>query len=599
MTLIEPLLTPTPESSRGDAARAVIETRNLGRAFRGRMVLRNVDIAVHESEIFGLLGPDGAGKTTLMQLMAAILDPTEGACTVLGHDTVRDAYWINSHIGYMFQGFTLYDKLSIAENMQFSADIRGLSRELYRERQERLLRMAGLLRFLDRPAGKLSGGMRKKLSLCTNLIHEPRLLLLDELSLGVDPASRRELWDMLHAFREGGVTVVVSTPYMDEAGHCDRLAFLHEGAVLAVDDQEALRARCAGRVYELRHPPHRGRAHNLLVEHADVVSIRHLADSVHFQVRTPERLEPQLAAALVADGGAIEPVEPGLDDAYILLGGGEKGAAYARPPPEIRLSPRLPERGLIRTEAMRVAFGDFVANDDVTLEIRPGEVFGFLGANGAGKTTFIRTLCGLQRLTSGNAWIGGVSIRDQPQLLRDHIGYMSQRFSLYPDLTVGENLSFFAGVYGLRGKDRQRARDWAIEVTDLGGVLDGLVSQMSGALNQRLALACAIMHQPEVVFLDEPTSGVSPAARYKFWQLIQTLAEVGTTIFVTTHYLEEANYCHRLGLMHLGRLIGIGPAAELADALPPGTETGTIEDMFLAYIRIEDQRLAHLKGSEP
>jgi ABC-2 type transport system ATP-binding protein len=226
-------------------------------------------------------------------------------------------------------------------------------------------------------------------------------------------------------------------------------------------------------------------------------------------------------------------------------------------------------------------------------------VFGFLGANGAGKTTFIRALCGLQKLTSGNAWIGGVSVRDQPQLLRDHIGYMSQRFSLYPDLTVGENLAFFAGVYGLRGKDRKLAMDWAIEVTDLREVLDGLVSQTSGALSQRLALACAIMHQPEVVFLDEPTSGVSPAARYKFWQLIQTLAEVGTTIFVTTHYLEEANYCHRLGLMHLGRLIGIGPASELAAALPPGSDTSTIEEMFLAYIRIEDQRLAHLKESAP
>ena len=604
MTLIEPLITPEPgelELRTGTASgrAVVIEASNLGRAFRGRMVLRNVDIRVHESEIFGLLGPDGAGKTTLMQLMAAILDPTEGRCQVLGHDSVKDAYWINSHIGYMFQGFTLYDKLSIAENMQFSADIRGLSREIYKERQERLLRMAGLLRFLDRPAGKLSGGMRKKLSLCTNLIHEPRLLLLDELSLGVDPASRRELWDMLHSFREGGVTVVVSTPYMDEATHCDRLAFLHEGAVLAVDHQEALRARCEGRVYELLHTPSRGRAHNLLVEHPEVVSIRHLAKSVHFQVRTPARLDAELVAALVEGGGEIEPVEPALDDAYILLGGGEKGAAYARPPPEIKLSPRLPERGLIRTAAMRVQFGDFVANDDVTLEIRPGEVFGFLGANGAGKTTFIRTLCGLQRITSGNAWIGGVSVRDQPQLLRDHIGYMSQRFSLYPDLTVGENLAFFSGVYGLRGKDRKRAKDWAIEVTDLRDVMDGLVSQMSGALNQRLALACAIMHQPEVVFLDEPTSGVSPAARYKFWQLIQTLAEVGTTIFVTTHYMEEANYCHRLGLMHLGRLIGIGPAAELAAALPAGTEASTIEDMFLAYIRIEDQRLAHFKVSEP
>jgi ABC-2 type transport system ATP-binding protein len=595
VTLVEPIFDSLAPHAAG--AEPVIATQDLGRAFRGRLVLRKVNIQVRESEIFGLLGPDGAGKTTLMQLMAAILDPTEGSCRVMGHDTVKDAYWINSHIGYMFQGFTLYDKLSIAENMQFSADIRGLSREVYAERQERLLRMAGLLRFLDRPAGKLSGGMRKKLSLCTNLIHEPRLLLLDELSLGVDPASRRELWDMLHAFREGGVTVVVSTPYMDEAEHCDRLAFLHEGEVLAVDHREALLERCAGCVYELRTAD-RGRAHNLLVARPEVLGIRHLADRVHFQVDSPAALAAGLGEVLQREACEVEAVEPGLDDAYIMLGGGEKGAAYARRPPQLKLPPRLPEAGRIHTQALRIEFGDFVANHDVTLEIRSGEVFGFLGANGAGKTTFIRSLCGLQRITSGDAWIGGVSVRTQSQLLRDHIGYMSQRFSLYPDLTVGENLNFFAGVYGLRGKDRTLARDWAIEVTDLGDVLDGLVAQMSGALNQRLALACAIMHQPEVVFLDEPTSGVSPAARYKFWQLIQTLAEGGTTVFVTTHYLEEANYCHRLGLMHLGRLIGLGPADELAAALPAGTQADTIEDMFLAYIRIEDQRLAHLRGEE-
>lgn len=575
----------------------VIQTSNLGRAFNKKLVLKEVNLTIYEAEIFGLLGPDGAGKTTLMQLMAAILDPSEGHCTVMGHSTVKDDYWINSHIGYMFQGFTLYDKLSIAENMAFSADIRGIPKELYLERQERLLKMAGLYRFLSRPAGNLSGGMRKKLSLCTNLIHEPRLLLLDELSLGVDPASRRELWDMLHSFRDNGVTVVMSTPYMDEAEHCDRIAFLHEGEIIGVDKVKNLHARCQGHVYEL-HTQNRGVAHNHLVEHPDVLSIRHLAESVHFQLHTASHIDPELEARLKENDGVIEPVSPTLDDAYTMLSGGEKSGAYAEPPPDIHLPERLPEGGLIRTENLRVVFGDFVANDDVTLEIRAGEVFGFLGANGAGKTTFIRTLCGLQKLTSGDAWIGGVSIVDDPKRLRDHIGYMSQRFSLYPDLTVAENLSFFAGVYGLQKGDKKKAMDWAISVTDLSGVMDNLVADMSGALNQRLALACAIMHGPAVVFLDEPTSGVSPAARYKFWQLIQTLAESGTTIFVTTHYMEEASYCHRLGLMHQGRLIGIGPADELIAALPAEMKANTIEDMFLAYIKIEDARLERERGGK-
>ena len=571
-----------------DTAAAVIETQDLCRRYGRKQVLFDVNLRIRGGEIFGLLGPDGAGKTTLMQMMAGILDPTSGRCTVMGHDTVRDAYWVNSHVGYMFQGFTLYDKLSVSENMAFSADVRGLAREVFLERQERLLRMAGLLRFLARPAGKLSGGMRKKLSLCTNLIHEPRLLLLDELSLGVDPASRRELWDMLHASRDQGVTVVVTTPYMDEAGHCDRLAFLHEGHVLAVDEAAGLLRRCAGHVFEWLGQDRAG-AHDVLHAHPDTVGIRHLADRIRFQTG-PELTDEHPLLAELATRGHWQHADPALDDAYIMLSGGEDSAAFAPPPPAIHLPDKPPERGRIRTEALTVRFGDFVANDAVTLDISPGEIFGFLGANGAGKTTFIKTLCGLQRPTSGQGWIGGVSVRDEPERLRTHIGYMSQRFSLYPDMTVQENLDFFAGVYGLSRADRRAAIGWALEATDLKEVRGQLVAAMSGALNQRLALACAIMHQPSAVFLDEPTSGVSPSARYKFWQLIQTLSGVGTTIFVTTHYLEEASYCHRLGLMHQGRLIGLGTAETLAAELPPDAPKDSIEDIFLASIAREDAR---------
>lgn len=587
-----PLITPVDVV----AAAPLIETRGLGRAFKGRLVLRDVDLTVNKGEIFGILGPDGAGKTTLMQMLAAILDPSEGSCSVMGKDTVKDAYWINSHIGYMFQGFTLYDMLSVSENMDFSAQIRGVPKELYAERRDKLLRMAGLLRFMDRPAGNLSGGMRKKLSLCANLVHEPPLLLLDELSLGVDPASRRELWDILHAYRSGGTTVVVTTPYMDEAQHCDRLAFLDEGRVLAIDTTAALNQRCAGRVFEVA-PKDRAAIHNILRGDDQVISIRHLAEHVHFQIRETQPISPALRDQLASVAGPIEPAPSSLDDAFIALSGGEKGAAYAPPPPKLHLAAKPPEGGRIHSEGLTVRFGDFIANDHVTLDIAPGEVFGFLGANGAGKTTFIRTLCGLTKATEGDAWIGGLSVTTQAAQLRQHIGYMSQRFSLYPDLSVAENLEFFAGIYGLRRGERKLAIDWVKSATQLEGYENQLVMDMSGALGQRVALACAIMHQPSVVFLDEPTSGVGPSARYSFWQLIQTLAESGTTIFVTTHYLEEANYCHRLGMMHMGRLIGVGTAAELAAELPNGAQMETIEEIFLAHIQLEDERHAAKVGT--
>ena len=560
------------------------------------MVLRDVNLTVNKGEIFGILGPDGAGKTTLMQMLAAILDPTEGSCTVMGKDTLKDAYWINSHVGYMFQGFTLYDMLSVSENMDFSAQIRGVPPELLAARREKLLSMAGLLRFLDRQAGNLSGGMRKKLSLCTNLVHEPPLLLLDELSLGVDPASRRELWDILHSFRSGGTTVVVTTPYMDEAQHCDRLAFLDEGRVLAIDTTATLNRRCDGRVYEVV-PKDRAAIHNILRDNDQVISIRHLAEHVHFQIKEAQQIPQTLRDQLGPVAGPVEPALASLDDAFIALSGGEKSAVYAPPPPKLQLAAKPPEGGRIHSKGLTVRFGDFTANDHVTLDIAPGEVFGFLGANGAGKTTFIRTLCGLTKATGGDAWIGGLSVTRQAAELRQHIGYMSQRFSLYPDLTVAENLSFFAGIYGLSRSDRKLAIAWVKLATQLEGYENQLVSDMSGALAQRVALACAIMHQPSVVFLDEPTSGVGPSARYRFWQLIQTLAEAGTTIFVTTHYLEEANYCHRLGMMHQGRLIGIGTAAELAAELPNGDQFETIEDIFLAHIRLEDERQAGKVGA--
>lgn len=557
----------------------VIETEGLGRRFGEREVLADIGLRIGQAEIFGVLGADGAGKTTLMQILAAILDPTAGRCRVLGFDTVRQSAAVTSRIGYMSQGFTLYDRLSVEENLAFAATVRGVRGETYRRRRERLLAMAGLGPFVERRAGDLSGGMRKKLSLCTNLIHEPPLLLLDEMSLGVDPLSRRELWDMLREFRAGGATIVLSTPYMDEAGHCDRLAFLEHGRILAADAPATLRARAEGKIYRLEARD-ADAAWRLLAYRPELAGMQWSGARARLQFKAAA-LAPELSQAL-GRVGDLHPAVPSLEDVFVLL-------SAARPEPSARLPAWSPREGdaaasneAVRARGVTCRFGTFTAVDDVSLSVSRGEVFGFLGPNGAGKTTLIRALCGLIRPASGELRVAGIDVVRDPARLRRHIGYMSQRFSLYADLTARENLAFFAGIYGLRGRARSAAVAWASDMTGLSGLGDRLVAELSGAERQRLALASSILHRPAVLFLDEPTSGVDPHARRRFWQLIQALAQGGMTVFVTTHYLEEATYCQRLGLMFAGRLIALGSIGELRAALSAPAET--MEDIFLAYI---------------
>ncbi|MFZ5619765.1 MAG: ATP-binding cassette domain-containing protein [Pseudomonadota bacterium] len=556
----------------------IIETLGLGRRYGEHRALSDIGLRVRRGEIFGVLGPDGAGKTTLMQLFAAILDPTEGQCRVLGFDTVHEAERITARIGYMSQGFTLYDRLTVDENLAFAARIRGVGGEVFQHRRARLLEMAGLAPFGMRRAGQLSGGMRKKLSLCTNLIHEPPLLLLDEPSLGVDPRSRRELWRMLRAFRDQGATVVLTTPYMDEAMYCDRLAFLHRGTLLAVDTPQVLCARSRGRVFELR-ATNLGEARRRLAAYPEVIATQWLADRLRFQTAAAQVSPAPLQRAL-SDLGAVHEVESDLENTFVQLASGTE--AWGATTPEA-LAPREVTGEAVAAVRVTVRFGAFTAVDDVSIRIAPGEVVGWLGPNGAGKTTLIRVLCGLLQPAAGVVRVAGVDVSHAPMPLKERIGYMSQRFSLYPDLTVAENLAFFAGVYGLRSRERRAAMIWATEMTGLVGMEGRHAGKISGALRQRVALACAIMHRPAVLFLDEPTSGVDPMARSRFWQLIQSLAGAGMAVLVTTHYLEEARYCHRLGLMAEGRLIALGTLDELRAGL--GVSAGAdMEAIFMAYL---------------
>ncbi|MBL3557822.1 MULTISPECIES: ATP-binding cassette domain-containing protein [Marinobacter] len=557
-----------------------IVAKGLGRQFGGNVVIEPLDVSVGCGQRVGIVGADGAGKTTLLQMLAGILDPTVGECQVLGVDTRQGAKQIAARIGYMSQGFTLYDRLSVKENLSFAARIRDVPDELYRERSERLLSMSGLGRFTDRPAAKLSGGMRKKLSLCTNLVHEPELLILDEPGLGVDPLSRRHLWAMLDRFRAQGLTMVVATSYMDEAELCDRILLLEQGRVLADGSLEELLRPAAGRVFTV-NAGNIGRGlrelSGILAHIQSVHSVQWLPDHLRL-VMNADIAENQLAE-LLPEGAHLAAAEPRLEGLFVLRTEKMTGEQQF---PKLTRQDRGKEEGLVAT-GLSVRFGHFKAVDRVSFEAPSGELLALLGPNGAGKTTLIRALCGLVAIDEGSARVAGVSSGGGSTALRRQIGYMSQRFSLYLELTPWENLRFFANAYGLAGGAARAAIDWAREVTGLTDIPDKLTGDLSSALRQRLALACSLLHRPRVLFLDEPTSGVDPVARYRFWRVIRELAASGMTVLVTTHYLEEAAYCDRLALMLDGRLLAHGSRSSLNHSL--GLEAdATVETLFTAAI---------------
>ncbi|UXI66053.1 ATP-binding cassette domain-containing protein [Tahibacter amnicola] len=552
-------------------ASRVIAARGLGRRFGQHWAVRDIDLDLASGQMLGVVGADGSGKTTLMQMLAAILDPSAGECRVFGLESRRQSKAIAQRIGYMTQGFTLYDTLTAEENLRLAARLRGLDASTYRDRRAALLSMAGLERFFDRPAGKLSGGMRKKLSLCTILIHEPDLLILDEPGLGVDPLSRRQLWDMLQAFRARGASLVVATSYMDEAERCDRLLLLRDGTALATDTPQRVRARADGRVFEITGGDPVATAATLR-HRPELRAVQVLANRVRFMTGAVD-------SPIEAVGGvSAHPAVARLEDVFALDLRRESDDQ-----PNEEAMPPVPVRAGIRSERLCVQFGALRAVDAVSLTVAPGELLALLGPNGAGKTTLIRALCGLIPISGGSAEVAGVVAGPGSALLRQRIGYMSQRFSLYPDLSVGENLAFFSSAYGLATTAALQACAWACTIMELDPQHDSLVAGLSGAQRQRLALACSVLHRPSVLFLDEPTSGIDPLARYRFWWLIRRLAAAGTAILVTTHYLDEANYCDRIGLMDHGRLIGSGTLDELRRATASAADAD-VETVFVRAI---------------
>lgn len=458
-----------------------IEVNGISKRYGRVQALHDVSLTVGKGEVFGIIGPDGAGKTTLYRILSTLLLPDRGNALVDGYDTIRQMEEIRKRVGYMPGRFSLYQDLTVEENLKFFATLFGTTVE---EGYDSIRAIYSQIeRFRNRRAGALSGGMKQKLALSCALVHSPSVLFLDEPTTGVDPVSRKELWEMLLMLKERGITIVASTPYLDEVRCCERVAFLDQGKIRGIDSPEIILDRFA----EIFNPPGLARQNETKVEDENVIEVSHLVK----------------------------------------------------------------------------AFGTFHAVDDISFTVKRGEIFGFLGANGAGKTTAMHMLTGLSQPTSGTGRVCGYDIRTEYEQIKRHIGYMSQRFSLYEDLTVAENIRLFAGIYGMDDSTIRTKTDELLHRLQFEAHKDDLVSSLPLGWKQKLAFSVSIFHEPGVVFLDEPTGGVDPSTRRQFWELIYDAARRGITVFVTTHYMDEADYCDRISIMVDGKISALGTPDEL------------------------------------
>ncbi len=550
--------------------------------------LDGVTADIPAGRVTGLIGPDGAGKTTFMRLLAGLLHPTRGELAVLGLDPVTRADAIHARIGYMPQKFGLYEDLTVAENLRLYAEVRGLPGARYDDAFRRLLGFTGLEPFTKRLAGKLSGGMKQKLGLACAMIRRPELLLLDEPSVGVDPISRRELWRMVRSLADEGIGVLWSTSYLDEAETCDHVLLLAGGRLLFTGAPAKLTQALAGRVFQVRDIAGNRRAvlrralgQPGLVD--GVIQGRHVR-----LVLARDAPAVDLDALKAGPQARLEPVAPRFEDAFLdILGGGPGGVSalaqnMATKPPS--------QAAVVEARDLTRRFGDFTAARDISFAIRQGEIFGLLGPNGAGKSTTFKMMCGLLRPSSGQALVDGLALGESPGAARARIGYMSQKFSLYGTLSARQNLEFFSGVYGLTGARRRAAIEAMVATFALGPHLGASADTLPLGFKQRLALACAVMHEPPVLFLDEPTSGVDPITRREFWTHINGMVERGVTIMITTHFMDEAEYCDRIALVYRGRVIAIDSPDALKDGVRgPDRPDPSLEDAFIALVERSEQ----------
>jgi ABC-2 type transport system ATP-binding protein len=541
------------------------------------LALDDISFTLRQGGLAAVVGPDGAGKTTLIRLLAGLMKADGGIVNVLGIDAALDPQTIQSRISYMPQQFGLYEDLTVRENLDLYADMHGITAENRRKQYERLMSMTGLDPFQKRLAGQLSGGMKQKLGLACTLVRSPELLLLDEPTVGVDPLSRRELWEIIHQLIKEGLTVLLSSSDPDEAETCVSVLVLNGGKKLMEASPADIGRLALGRTF-VATPPEGMRPRDFQVR---LLAQPGVIDAV------PESGEVRLVTQA---GAAVDarPTQARFEDGFGVLLHQARGNPAVGPQ---MLTPQEPPISgsagdtVVEVHDLVRRFGTFVAVNRANFFVKRGEIFGLLGPNGAGKTTTFRMLCGLLPASAGTLKVAGVDVRHARASARQHLGYVAQKFSLYGQLTVGENLAFFARAYGLDGNQTRERIAWALNQLQLEPYLRLPSAQLPGGFKQRLAMAAALMHRPEILFLDEPTSGADPFARREFWQRITALANSGVTIIVTTHFMAEAEYCDRALILDDGKVLAQGTPAELRALVPvhPG-RTATMEDAFIAIV---------------
>ncbi|ELJ8292529.1 ATP-binding cassette domain-containing protein [Enterobacter roggenkampii] len=574
---------------------AVIQLNSLVKRFKGmdKPAVAPLNCTIRKGYVTGLVGPDGAGKTTLMRMLAGLLKPDEGSARVLGLDPIKDDGPLHAMLGYMPQKFGLYEDLTVMENLNLYADLRSVTGETREKTFARLLEFTSLGPFTDRLAGKLSGGMKQKLGLACTLVGEPKVLLLDEPGVGVDPISRRELWQMVHELAGDGMLILWSTSYLDEAEQCRDVLLMNEGELLYQGEPTTLTQSMAGRSFLLHSPQASNRSLLQRVLRLPQVSDGMIQGRSVRVILKKEATVDDIRRAPGMPTIEMEETAPRFEDAFIDLLGGA-GTSESPLGAILHTVEGTPGETVIEAKSLTKKFGDFAATDNVNFAVKRGEIFGLLGPNGAGKSTTFKMMCGLLVPTSGKALVLDMDLKVSSGKARQHLGYMAQKFSLYGNLTVEQNLRFFSGVYGLRGRAQNEKIRRMSDAFGLTNIASHATDELPLGFKQRLALACSLMHEPDILFLDEPTSGVDPITRREFWLHINSMVEKGVTVMVTTHFMDEAEYCDRIGLVYRGKLIAHGTPDDLKNqAADDAVPDPTMEQAFITLIHDWDKENAH------